>query len=212
MSLLDRWFWSDGEAWSPSLYEWFFQRTPPGRRFRAREQRAVVDMLTSRLCAGQTVLEVGSGTGHYTTLLDDLGARVVARDASEEMVDYLRRRWERERRSGTVVAPGWLPDRLDVERSFDGVLAVGVLNYVEDLGACLDAFARLLTPGGWAVLTVPPDDRSGRRYRLVERAGRRRIHLRSAEEVTAAAERAGLKVDVAPTVVGVMAVYGCVKP
>lgn len=205
------WFWANGEAWSPSLYEWWFRRTNTGRRLRSTEQQAVVDALELGLRPGQRVLEVGSGTGNYTTLLDDLGARVVARDASETMVRYLRDRLAHEGRTGqTEVEVGRLPHDVRAEGPFDGMLAVGVLNYVEDLAGCLRTFAGLLAPGGWAVFTVPPDNRSGRRYQRVERLGRRRIYLRSAEEIAAAAKDAGLVIDREPTVASMMAVYRCV--
>jgi SAM-dependent methyltransferase len=208
--LVDRWFWTNGEAWSPSMYEWWFRRTRAGRRLRAGEQSAVVGLLESGLQPEHTVLEVGSGTGHYTALLDDRGARVVARDASEAMVRYLRHRLDREERPAAHVDIGRLPHELNVQGPFDGALAIGVLNYVEDLSACLTTFADLLAPGGWLVFSVPPNDRGGRRYRLVERLGRRRIFLRSPEEVAAAADAAGLVLDGSPTVAGVMAVYRCV--
>lgn len=158
------------------------------------------------------MLEVGSGTGHYTTLLDELGAHVVARDASEVMVRYLRRRFEdKQPQRVPSVEVGRLPDDLRADGPFDGVLAVGVLNYIDDLTSSLDAMAGLLAPGGWVVFTVPPDNRSGRRYRQIERLGRRRVHLRSTDDVVGAVEQAGLVLDGEPDIAGPMAVYRCVR-
>lgn len=202
-----RWFRADGQAWHPFLYEWWFRRTAIGRRFRRLEEEAVADAVRTVLKPEHDVLEVGSGTGHYTCLLDELGARVVARDASEPMVRYLRRRLGPQ--SQVDAGLGRLPGDLDVTGPFDGIVAIGVLNYVEDLGSCLHAFADLLEPAGWAVFSVPPADHNGRRYRQLERLGRRLVHLRSAHEVRTAASEAGLHIEAGPTIANVMAVYRC---
>lgn len=160
---------------------------------RRREQAAIVRALDGLAQASDRVLEVGSGTGAHTLGLARRCRAVVAVDASDEMVAYLERRLGREGISNVDARPGTLPDGLPVDGGYDGVLAVGVLNYLPDLEAALRALARTLRPGGWAVVTVPRNSPGGWLYRAGEALTRRRVSLRTEAAVRAAAVRAGLE-------------------
>jgi len=141
------------------------------------------------------VLEIGSGPGFYTMQLAAGAGSVVAVDASAAMSRYLLRRLGRAGVRNVTVGLGRLPDELPVGQIFDLVLSVGVLNYVADLPSSLAAVAMRLAPGGRAVLTVPPDTAAGRRYQRQELRARKKIHLRSDDEVRSAAEAAGLCIE-----------------
>ncbi|AHH99245.1 hypothetical protein GCM10010174_50050 [Kutzneria viridogrisea] len=207
-----RWFAPSGSGWSPRLFELYFTRFRSGVGFRQQEQRAVLDALEPRLAPGQRVLELGSGTGHYTLALHERGARVHARDASPAMVDYLVRRVAREAPAGIDAGFGRFPDDLRVRGTFDGVLTVGMVNYVQDLPAAFTALAALLVPGGWLVFNVPRADRSGRRYARLELLTRRRAHLRAPGEVEHAVTAAGLRLAHGPVDAGITSVYRCEAP
>jgi protein-L-isoaspartate O-methyltransferase len=141
------------------------------------------------------VLEVGSGTGCYTLLLARAVREVVAVDCSSAMRRYLERRLLREGIPNVEVRQGCLPNGVEGPGEFDGVLGVGVLNYVVDLEASLVSLADVLAPSGWCVLTVPADTREGRLYQRDELLTRRRVYLRSDADVHSAATAAGLRVD-----------------
>ena len=85
------------------------------------------------------------------------------------------------------ILSGRLPDPLEVEGPVHGVMSVGVLNYVQDLGRALVALASPVQAGGWVIFSVPPDSADGTKYLREERLLRRRIYLRSDAEVIAAA-------------------------
>ncbi|EPX56861.1 hypothetical protein D187_007296 [Cystobacter fuscus DSM 2262] len=100
------------------------------------------------------VLDFGCGSGLYSRLLKERGARrVVGYDEAEGMLRYASRREEKERRG--IEYTSRLADRL--EGQFDVVLGVYVLPYAstrEGLHAMCASMSRLLRPGG-RLLTLP---------------------------------------------------------
>ena len=202
LSAVQRWFVDDWQGWYPRGFEWFFRFTPQ-RTVRAEETRAVLRFVEAGLRPADRVLDVGSGTGHYTVLLARRCAGVTAVDASPRMCRYLSDRLRRERVPGAVVRAGRVPDRLAVTGPFDGLVSIGMLNYVEDLAAAVAAMARPLSGSGWMVFTVPPDTPAGRRYARRERLVRKRVYVRSDDEVRSALAEAGYLLHDAVTAAGV---------
>ena len=194
------WYQANDVGWQPRCYEWYFQHVPLGAAIRARETAAVHALVASVIGAEQHVLEVGPGTGHYTTWLAARCRRVTAVDASPEMLRYLVTRLQRAGIANVEVRRGRLPGPLELDGPYDGVLAVGVLNYVDDLDAALGTLVAALCPGGWAVLTVPARSLEGRIYQLTEVLGRRRILLYTVDEARDRFQRAGIAVDWAEAV------------
>lgn len=188
------WYQANDAGWNPRWYEWYFRRVPVGAAIRAREAAAVHALVVPVIRAEQRVLEVGPGTGHYTTWLAARCRRVTAVDASPEMLRYLVTRLQRAGVTNVEVRRGRLPGPLELEGNYDGVLAVGVLNYVDDLDAALDALAAALRPDGWAVVTLPSRSLEGRIYQLAEALGRRRIGLYTVDEARDRLQRAGVAV------------------
>lgn len=193
----DRWFYDPSEGWHPRHYEWHFTHRRSGTVARREEYDAIVPTIGAALSSssGRRVLEVGSGTGCYTLAVARLADHVMALDCSHAMKRFLERRLRREGLSNVTVREGCLPVGVQRLGSFDGVVAVGVLNYVADLEASLTAIGGVLVPGGWAVLTVPAATASGRRYQRDELSTRRRVFLRTDAQIRAAADVADLRLD-----------------
>jgi ubiquinone/menaquinone biosynthesis C-methylase UbiE len=190
------WLRSNQAGWNPHLFEWYFRRTPIGRSFRAREEQVVFSFLGTVLKPHHSILEIGSGTGNYTVPVASRCAEMVAVDSSPGMLRHLRERCHRASLSNLELRLGHLPEGLGVSRRFDGVLAIGVLNYVERLEESLHTLSSLLKPGGWAVFNVPVSTHEGRFYALEEvLVHRRRINILSSEEMSGLTERVGLKVQ-----------------
>lgn len=187
------WFRPAREGWDPLSYESYFSTTL-GSSIRAREERVVYGFIGTVMERHHAVLEVGCGTGNYTVPIAGRCARMVAIDHSPEMLAYLRERLRREGLSNVEARPGRLPDGLSRAEKFDVVLAVGVLNYVEDLEGALRAIASVLKPGGRAVFNVPLTTFEGRVYWLTELANRRRIGTYAPDEILSIVRRSGLRV------------------
>lgn len=140
-------------------------------------------------------LEVGFGTGWYTFPLRECVGAVVAVDPSEPMRARMHEILSGMPSDGVVVRPGTLPHGLAGLGEFDGALSVGVLDYIDDLGAGLAGLAAAVRPGGWVVATFPHRCLTGRMSSVTGRALGRRVFLRSRAELLAAATDTGLELE-----------------
>jgi ubiquinone/menaquinone biosynthesis C-methylase UbiE len=209
------WFRPDHTGWNPRLYERFFD-TLLGGALRAREELTIFDFLGDVLEHGHSVLEVGCGTGNYTVPVARHCARTVALDASPEMLRYTRERLDREGLSRVETRLERLPGGLGPAQSFDGTLAIGVLNYIKDIEGALRSLTSSLKPGGWAVFNVPARSAEGRVYALAEFFNRRRIYLYSIPEIVDLGKKIGLRIEATATAGlsqgGITVVVGATKP
>ncbi|MGH9282868.1 MAG: class I SAM-dependent methyltransferase, partial [Acidimicrobiales bacterium] len=97
---------------------------------------------------GKRVLELGCGAGQAAVAFARMGARIIAVDASAEMVAAARRRAE----AATVGVDFRLGDLSDLAfvpaESIDLVFSGATLDYVEGLGRVLRSVHRVLRPQG----------------------------------------------------------------
>jgi SAM-dependent methyltransferase len=120
-----------------------------------RERRAVIARELCRLEPGGTggpgrAIDIGAGGGGNTRVLLDHGWQAVAVDCSEAAVELARRRGLEAYRSD----PRFLPVP---SAEYDLVLAFDVLERAEDDRAVAAEIARVLRPGGRALIAVPAD-------------------------------------------------------
>jgi trans-aconitate 2-methyltransferase len=106
---------------------------------------AVVDRVAGVVAPDATVLDVGCGTGRVTEALTALvpRGRVLALDASQEMVDLARARLGDR-------AQVWRQDilELDLREAVDVVFSTATLHWVPDHDRLWRLLARALRPGG----------------------------------------------------------------
>ena len=164
------------EAEVEETHWWFLGR----RRLLGREIAGL------GLSKDAAILDVGTSTGSNLRMLTQLGYRhVVGLDLSDEAIRFCA-----EKGLGAV-RHGDICDIPFDDGSLDLVFATDIIEHVEDDSLALHEIARVLVPGGSALITVPAfqslwglqDDvsRSFRRYRLqalrnaVEAAGLRPV-------------------------------------
>lgn len=177
----------------PWLYEALFRLSPTSRLLRAREIDAVLTRIDELRRPGEVVVEVGCGPGTYTRHLAARFDRVLAVDASRGMVDHTIARMQREGHVNVVGACGVLPDALGVPADADGVVAIGVLDFAEDLTRWLRALRGCATPDGWVVFTVPHARPTPRLAGIAEGVLAGRVFTRRMDQVQEAAADAGLR-------------------
>jgi ubiquinone/menaquinone biosynthesis C-methylase UbiE len=134
-------------------------------------RRFALEMLESRLPSGAKVLDVGCGTGHLAAELAQRGFEAWGLDVSDAMVRYAREHHRADRfQVGDIERIPFL------DNTFDGVMCLGVMEYLSSDEPALREMWRVLKPGGRAVITTPSSicpfhymDRSFERLRFIFR-------------------------------------------
>ncbi|HET8852310.1 MAG TPA: methyltransferase domain-containing protein [Ktedonobacteraceae bacterium] len=123
--------------------------------YRERHARVLAWIDSLALPPGSRVLEIGCGAGFMSIALAQRGLRVHAIDAVEAMVEQARRH----------AAEAGITDRLCLEvgdiyalgfenESFDLVIAIGVIPWLERAELAIQEMARVTRPGGHIILTA----------------------------------------------------------
>ena len=116
-----------------------------------------VGFLCTYVRPGVTILDAGCGAGLATLDLIQKGFFVHAADISQKMLELCKQNLD----DRGILASSYLLTRCDVleadlpASSFDGVMALGFLQYQVDEHEALKALNRLLKPGGILVLSGP---------------------------------------------------------
>jgi SAM-dependent methyltransferase len=111
-------------------------------------RRMILRRLLETQGARGPVLEVGCGNGANLEMLREFGQITAVEPDDAD-------RARAAARQIGVVLPGSLPDGLGIDTSFGTVLALDVIEHVEDDLASVMAMRDQLAPGGHLVLTVP---------------------------------------------------------
>jgi ubiquinone/menaquinone biosynthesis C-methylase UbiE len=100
---------------------------------------------------GIKMLDLGCGSGYHMAKYRERGFDLTGVDGSEEMLKQARvLNPEIEFLQGDVTSVP-LPDA-----GFDYIVCIEVLRYLPDIGPCISEIARLLKPGGTALVTAAP--------------------------------------------------------
>jgi ubiquinone/menaquinone biosynthesis C-methylase UbiE len=146
-------YWSDYD-WSGRGEEW--TASP------AWKQALLEDVLKAWIPEGAVVLEVGPGAGRWTSVLAERASRLVLVDVSERPLELCRERFGDDGVQYVVSSRGELPG-VD-SGSIDAVWSFDVFVHVPppDQAAYLEEMARVLAPGGVAVIHHSDGQNRGR--------------------------------------------------
>ncbi len=99
---------------------------------------------------GQSILDIGIGTGLGSVLFKKAGLRVYGIDRSREMLDACRRKGIAELTRHDLLDPPYPYDR----ESIDHAVCLGVLHFFGDCSLVFGEAARILRKGGFFAFTV----------------------------------------------------------
>ena len=97
---------------------------------------------------GESVLEIGPGSGHLLAAAGQAGRSVEAVESSKIHRDYIR-----DVRGISSVYETL--DEIPAGRTFDAIVAINVFEHIYDIAAFLGAIRKLLAPGGTFLLSTP---------------------------------------------------------
>jgi len=107
----------------------------------------------ARAVAGKRVLDVACGEGYGTALLAQAAAEVTGVDLSAEAIDHAGKAYAGARNARFVCAPCTKLPLADA--SIDVAVSFETLEHIAEQGPFLDELARVLAPGGVAILSCP---------------------------------------------------------
>lgn len=123
--------------------------TPAGKR--RAERRGEMIRRDAALGPGTTALEIGCGSGIFTEILAHSGAKILAVDISEDLLQIARER------SLPPEQVQFVAKRFEdciLNGPFDAVVGSSVLHHLE-IKPALEKIFELLKPGGWMCFTEP---------------------------------------------------------
>lgn len=125
-------------------------RSLEGGGYQPRYRRYQFDLISPH--CGRSVLEVGAGLGEFAAQFRAL-ERLVVTDVDPGAVEMMRKKFSG--RSEVEVRQLDLDGTLTLNRPVASVVAINVLEHIEDDAGALRSLATLVEPGGSVVLWVP---------------------------------------------------------
>ncbi len=133
------------DDWPERYDQWF--ETPIGRLIRQYEGELILEMLKPG--RGETILDVGCGTGVFTRDIISAGSYVVGLDSSLPM---LQRAGRKLKRHPFRVVQGDMRDLPFDENRFDKVVSVTAIEFIEDGRSAVAELFRVTKAGGIVVV------------------------------------------------------------
>lgn len=153
--VVDRYFDREAGYWK----DVYSQADVQGHVYRRRMELAVRWADEAELAPGAPVLDVGCGAGLVSIELARHELAVTGVDSSAEMVELLVQRAAAEHLSASVrVRQADVHELPFNPGEFELVIGLGVLPWLHEPVGAVREMARVLAPGGWAILTA--DNRS----------------------------------------------------
>jgi len=122
----------------------------------AKRKEIVFDLISKiRTPALRTVLDMGCGSGQYLAELVEMGFECTGADISEKMLDIARNEIAAHSSSQAILINADCSHLPLDDNSFDLVLSIGLLEYLDSEVDALWEIRRLLDASGYAIVTLP---------------------------------------------------------
>lgn len=118
--------------------------------FVGRRSLFAAEISQAGICTNARVLDIGTSTGANLRMFKQLGFQnVTGIDMSDDAIRYCERKGFGPIHKGDICAMPF------ADSSFDLVLATDIVEHVDDDTGAMSEIARVLSPGGTALITVP---------------------------------------------------------
>jgi ubiquinone/menaquinone biosynthesis C-methylase UbiE len=121
--------------------------------FRLRRNSTVAHVLGA-IGPGAKVLDLGCGTGPVLTKLREKGVSCVGMDYSQDMLDFAKERLQSLSLDSSDLFQGDCRATPFGDASFDAIVCLGVISYIEDYSQVLRELYRLAKPGALVVIST----------------------------------------------------------
>ncbi len=101
------------------------------------------------------LLDVGCGSGIHMAIYADKVAEIVGLDCSKDMLRLCKKRLTSIGVSNFKLVHGNVNSLPFSQDSFDCIISLGLLDYVEDPRTAIAEFHRVLRNSGWLIFTIP---------------------------------------------------------
>jgi 2-polyprenyl-3-methyl-5-hydroxy-6-metoxy-1,4-benzoquinol methylase len=123
---------------------------------RVPEREISLGVLRSVAGRGDSILEIGAGTGRFTLEMAPLVSRMVAVDISPQMLKVMSDKMtERKITNVRQICGSFL--ETDFEGPFDVIMSFSAIEYIKDSKALFRKISGLLKPGGHLILSTAHD-------------------------------------------------------
>lgn len=120
---------------------------------RRKEYKTVMSGISKILSSGDSVLEVGAGTGIFTIPISKRCKKILAVDISENMLGILKQKAGAEGISNIDVRAGDI-NIIDFDMKFNLICAFSSFEYISGLGGLIKRLSAYLEPGGVLYFTT----------------------------------------------------------
>ncbi len=130
----------------------YARETPEGYSFRVRRERVLE--LVPQDGTGKRVLDIAGGPGVMVSGFHEKGYAVDCVDAAPDMIEIARKKYGDLAHTTFAVGDVYALTKYE-DGSLDVVTAMGLVEYLDDQDRAMSEMARVVKPGGTAIVTFP---------------------------------------------------------
>lgn len=120
---------------------------------REPEKQLIIDYMQSQNLINADVLEIGAGTGRFTTLFAPKAKSYTVVDLSEQMLSVLSHKLKKLSINNVTIQKGNFLE-LDFESQFDYIISFSAIEYITNKQQLFSKISTLLKPGGKLYITT----------------------------------------------------------
>lgn len=143
-------FWLDEPYKFSSLYKTKNLFLLPNKIFLHKRIEKIKKYIDKNL--NFTVLDIGCGSGEFTSILKDYYGKVIGMDVSDKMIEIAKKNYVNR---NIIFTKNECTNTQLSDNSIDYIFALGLFDYIENIENVLNEFKRILKHKGKILITIP---------------------------------------------------------